>query len=118
LSRAEYDRVRGTEAENLGIRVATLDDEVDKYRAEDDAPRAGRPLALPLPEPWPTPVEGAALLEEMVSAIKTYVIMPPELAIAVALWCLHAHAFDASQISPRLFVTSPEKAAEKAPYCG
>jgi hypothetical protein len=118
LSRVEYDRVRGTEAENLGIRVATLDDEVDKYRAEDDAPRAGRPLALPLPDPWPTPVEGAALLDEMVSVITTYVIMPRESAIAVALRCLHAHAFDASAISPRLFITSPEKRCGKSTLLG
>jgi hypothetical protein len=106
--------VRKAEAEKLGIRVITLDDEVNKYRAEDDAPRAGRPLTLPLPAPWPTPVEGAALLDEIVSAVATYVMMPQESAIAVALWCLHAHAFDASQISPRLFITSPEKRCGKS----
>jgi hypothetical protein len=113
LSRVEYDRVRGTEAEKLGIRVGTLDDEVNKYRAEDDAPRAGRPLALPLPDPWPDPVDGGALLDELVSVFTRYVMMPPASATAAALWCMHAHAFEASTTSPRLFITSPEKRCGK-----
>jgi hypothetical protein len=45
----EYDRVRLKEAERLGVRVGTLDDEVAKLRADDEPPAsAGRSLTLKL----------------------------------------------------------------------
>jgi hypothetical protein len=40
-------------------------------------------------------------------------MLPWEATVAVALWILHAHAFDASAISPRLVITSPEKRCGK-----
>lgn len=69
-----YDRVRESEAEKLGIRRSTLDEEVEKYRIEDDEKRcSGRALSLPTPEPWATPVDGSDLLDDLVGAVATYV---------------------------------------------
>ena len=109
LSPYEYDRVRAPEAEKLGIRVATLDAEVDKIRpANEPTPGAGRPLVLPSPEPWPDPVSGAELLNEIATAIHRYVVLPPESIVASTLFVAYAHAFQAWSISPRLAITSPE----------
>ena len=114
LPAIDYDRLRVAKAEELGCRVGTLDEEVARRRSStEDGTRSGRALALPTPEPWPNPVDGSELLEAMAHAIGSYVRLSEAAAIAVALWCLHAHALDASFISPRLAITSPEKRCGK-----
>ena len=115
LSPIEYDRVRVAEAEKLGARVGTLDEEVLRYRPQDDDARAaGRALSLASPEPWPDPMDGAALIGAIVETINRYVALSPAAAIAGALWCVHAHAFEAFYISPRLAIVSPEKRCGKS----
>jgi putative DNA primase/helicase len=41
-------------------------------------------------------------------------MLPDGAADAVALWVAHTHAFDAAQITPRLFITSLEKGSGKS----
>src|SRR6516164_3353519 len=64
LSAIVYDREREARAERLGIRVGTLDSAV---KAERD--KAAKEQTDFLPhwnvEPWPTPVDGSALLKEL-----------------------------------------------------
>ena len=114
LPPVEYDRRRDQVAKELGIRVSTLDAEVDKHRTgQEIEPRAGRSLALSSPEPWPDPVDGAQLLKELASIVTRFVVLPWEGAVAIALWIMHAHLLDASPVSPRLAVKSPEKRCGK-----
>jgi putative DNA primase/helicase len=114
LSRVEYDRVRNAEAERLEIRISTLDSEVERHRATTVGNEgSGRPLSLPAPEPWASPVDGARLIEQLEWTINDHVKLSTEAAIAVALWCLHAHALEASFFSARLVITSPEKRCGK-----
>ena len=114
LSPIEFDRVRADEAERLGVRVSTLDDEVEKLRPSKEVnPGAGRALSLPVPEPWPELVDGAEILNAAECAIADHVKLSREAAVAVALWCVHAHALDAAYFSPRLAITSPEKRCGK-----
>jgi hypothetical protein len=63
-------------------------------------------------EPWSEPVNGAALLDDIVKVISRYMVMPPHAAEAVALWVLHAWSFGAWHISPLLINVSP------TPGCG
>ena len=107
MSPIDYDRVRKAEAERLGVRVGTLDEEVARRRpkrAEQDEGIAGRALDLAAPEPWPQPVDGAMLLDEMVAQIRRYVMLPREAAAAIALWIVHCHGFDLFPITPRLLI--------------
>src|SRR5918997_5526138 len=87
-----YDRVRVAEARRLGCRVATLDRLVGAVRnaTSPDAPSApDGDATLPEVEPWPEPVDLAAVLEDLISAILLYVAMPHATAVAVALWIAH-----------------------------
>ena len=94
--------------------VGTLDAERAKRQPPAEKPEGqGRALALPDPEPWPEPVDGAELLAALRDAIAAYAIMPVASAEAVALWLLHVHALAAFGISPRLAITSPEKRCGK-----
>jgi putative DNA primase/helicase len=73
----------------------------------------GDVLALEDPEPWPESVDGASLLHELEEIFTRFLALPDGAAPALALWTLHAHAHDASPVSPVLALTSPEKRCGK-----
>ena len=75
-------------------------------------PSQGRELKLPEPQPWPAPVDGAQLLDELAAVIPRYMVMAVEAVHAVALWTLVTHLLDAFDSSPRLAITAPQ------PRCG
>jgi hypothetical protein len=110
----DYDKMREQEAAGLGIRLITLDKEVETIRTKlrgdnaADADSPGRPLKLPPPEPWHLPVDGGALLNEIAAAIRRHVVLARDEIVAVALFVVYSHAYDAWTISPRLAITSPE----------
>src|SRR6266581_3071825 len=112
LSPADYDRARKAEAKRLGIRVETLDAEVAKLRPLSDDEKA-RAVKLESIEPWPEPVDGAQVLDQVASRFSLYVKLPPGAADAIALWDGHSHAFAAFALSPRLNLSSPESGCGK-----
>lgn len=73
----------------------------------------GTRLALEDPEPWPEPVDGSALLSDLVATFRRFLGLPEAAPEALALWVLHAHAHDAAEVSPLLALTSPEKRCGK-----
>ena len=88
LSRVEYDRVRDREAEELGVRVSTLDAEVQQRRSTHEVPksdRQGSTMFLADPEPWPDAVNGDDLLRELEGLFLAYLTMPPGATVAIAL---------------------------------
>ena len=110
LSPVEYDREREAAAEKLGIRVATLDAEISKLRPKESVADS---ILFPELPPWPEPVNGAELLDDLAATFSRFVVMPEGAAEAAALWTLHAHALDAASISPILALLSPEKRCGK-----
>ena len=65
-------------------------------------------------EPWPDPVDGAVLLNEIRDAIERFVVVTPEALIAESLWIVFAHALDAFSISPLLVFSSPVRQCGKS----
>jgi putative DNA primase/helicase len=76
-------------------------------------PGQGRELKLPEPQPWPTAVDGAKLLDELCATIPRYVVMAVEAVHTVALWVLFSYLLDAFETSPRLAITAPQKRCGK-----
>ena len=124
LSPLEYEREREAAAQRLGCRVTMLDRLVKAERPQtsgDVAPKcgadsgsgAGRALANPELDPWPEPVDGSALLDDLAATIRRYLVLEGTAADAVALWIMHTYAIDAAYVSPRLAITSPEKRCGK-----
>jgi 5S rRNA maturation endonuclease (ribonuclease M5) len=60
------------------------------------------------------PQEGATLLSQIVDFIRAYVVLSEPQALIVGLWVLHTHAFDASDATPYLSITSVEKQSGKS----
>ncbi len=73
----------------------------------------GRELKLPEPQPWPTTVDGAKLLDELAATIPRYMVMAVEAVHAVALWVPFTYLLDAFETSPRLAITAPQKRCGK-----
>ena len=113
LNPVEYDRCRDKAAKALGIRISTLDEQVQARRPLPEA-AAGRGVSLPQPDPWPSPVGGAELLDGLAAAIRRHVILRPSAAEAVALWVAHTWVAERFQHTPRLGITSPAKRCGKS----
>lgn len=99
--------------------AAALDADAMRAMEQSEQPAAGPALqgtALTFadPEPWPEPVDAAALLAAMRHELGRYIILPDHADVAVALWCLHSFAVECSDYTPRLLVSSPEKRCGKS----
>lgn len=64
-------------------------------------------------EPWPESVNGSDVLNAVAETFLHYLALPNGAADVLALWCAHAHVYDAFTCSPRLNITSPEKQCGK-----
>ena len=112
LSKIEYDRQREPAAEKLGIRVKTLDDEVDKHRQADGDDKRGP--SIKDTEPWPAVVSLAAALDSAITAYSQYLVVPDGGSEVMALWSMGTHCIREFPIFPRLAITSPVKACGKS----
>ena len=117
LDHIGYDRVREQKAKELGIRVSTLDAEVQarrNTRGTNEPDGQGQTVFLSDPQPWESEVSGDALLRELEGLFLAYLTMPKGAAETFALWTAFSYAHDAFQISPLLAITSPEKGCGKS----
>lgn len=113
--RATFETLRGR-LRRAGVRVMLLDVAMDVEAGDDDncgGAKQGRALTLPAPEPWPEPVDGAALLDRLAVFYARHVFLPAGAADAMAVWAVHTHCFALFRHSPRLAFTSPEKRCGK-----
>jgi len=110
----EYDKVREEEAKTLGVRVSTLDKEVDAERKLLEGDGADQNSIVSDVDEWPEVVQGAQLLSELKAIYQQYVILPEGAAVALALWTLGTYCYDAFRIYPMINLTSPEKRCGKS----
>ena len=117
LSETAYETVRKDEATDLKVEVSYLDlrvKEARKANAVAPAPAKGsKPSVISTLDPWPEAIDGGELLEELTAAFKKHVIMTDEEALTASLWVLHAHTYNAAEISPILMIRSAEKRCGK-----
>ena len=68
--------------------------------------------------PWPSPINGDVLVQDIVELLNRYVSLPEGAAIAVALWVLFSHTVDAARVAPILAILSPVKKCGKTTLLG
>ena len=71
-------------------------------------------LALPPVKPWPEPVDGARLLDELVEAITRVVVLPQWAPETLALFVPHTFAYRYRDISTYIGLESPEHRCGKS----
>ncbi|CAG9165095.1 hypothetical protein LMG23992_00242 [Cupriavidus laharis] len=113
LGKLDYDRVRTPLAERLGVRVGTIDDEVEAARGGAGDSGASKPITFEQVESWPVPVDGAALLTDIADTLRRYIVCDAEAADAGALWIVMTYMMDMVQVAPLLLITAPEKRCGK-----
>ena len=64
--------------------------------------------------PWPEPVEGKVLLDELAAVFRNYVVLPKFAPEALSLFTVHTHAFDLRDVAAYLGVESPVKRCGKS----
>lgn len=111
LDPLDYECQRQQEAGELNLRVSVLDEEVRKLRPAKDDGSLDYFEGL---EPWPEPVDGALLVDELVATINRFCVLPEHSDVLIAAWIVHAHAHECADISPILCLTSPEKRCGKS----
>jgi hypothetical protein len=111
LAPAEYGQRRQALSDEYCIGLKYLDMEYEGRRKSTKTDGDCETLP-PDPEPWPHPVDGAELLDDIVESATTYLVLRKGDPETIALWGVFAHAHDCFGISPRLGVTSP------TPECG
>src|SRR5580658_9342693 len=73
----------------------------------------GKNINLSAPQPWPDPVDGAEVLNQISQTLSRFVSLPKGAADAIALWAAHTHCFQAFSYTPRLHITSPQRQCGK-----
>ncbi|MDG0025951.1 DUF3631 domain-containing protein [Trinickia sp. Y13] len=111
LKPMQYDRVRKGEAKRMGVQVSTLDKLVAVARTEggdgDESP-------FDTVEPWHAPVDGAALLDELVRIVQRFIVCDAATAHGTALWITMTWLMDSVDVAPIAAITAPEKRCGKS----
>jgi putative DNA primase/helicase len=122
LSLLEFEQQRKRVAEEMDIRAAVLDRLVDAKRTDlglgDDTEKQGKPITFPEIRPWPEPVNGAALLDEIAATFARYIVMSEAARTVSAVWPIHTHVFSHFVVTPRLCVRSAVRNSGKTSYFG
>ncbi len=107
-----YEQCRQSQAKILGIRAGTLDRFVSAARKEQEATTATDSLFSEV-TPYPEPVDGAQLVEQISAIIDRHIVCQPATTTAAALWIMFTWCIDAAQIAPIACITAPEKRCGK-----
>ena len=111
---AAWQRTRTLLGEKAKVSVTALDAATAPAGGANGDGKQGQPVKFEDPEPWPEPVDGAALLDTLAALLERYVSLPKGGAVAVAVWALYTWCFRAFSVSPYLMVTAPERESGKS----
>ena len=104
---ADWERLRATLRDETRVRIGVFDKALAGPPHDDDCSGPqGESWEWPEIVPWPTPVDGAALLDDASSLIGRYVEMSRAQADATALWNVHTWLHDRLDLSTFLNITS------------
>ena len=73
---AAFERLRSRFAKETDVRLGELDKLLAKTGEAKELSGQGQALIIDEPEPWDSTVHGAILLDDIATALKSYVILP------------------------------------------
>ena len=107
----EYESQREKLSKDLGIRKSFLDDQRKKAKQEQAA--LGNDDVVIEDEPWLEPVDGVALMQDVVNLFNRYIVLPVGAAAAMAAWVVLTYCYDLFRVLPILGLNSPQKRCGK-----
>lgn len=113
MSKLEYELIRSDEASKLGLRVNVLDELTNNFKNEIEEKSDN--ILFPTVTPWNDVVELRALLDDITQTLNRFVVFQSEHeSRAIALYIIHTYCFEAFDLTPFLFISSPEKRCGKS----
>jgi Protein of unknown function (DUF3631) len=109
--RARVEAARRVRERSGVFDVAAAETSAPRYADEEES--AHGMWEMEEVELWPEPVDGAALLNELASLVRRFVVLPKNAPEALALWVVHTYAFRLRDVSTYLGIESPEKRCGK-----
>jgi len=109
----QYERERTARAKELGVRPSALDHLIKQVREQNAKSKSLVELFGAI-EPWGQPVDGEALLDELVHVFGRFIVLPKYAAETLALWTLFTYTHDSFQHSPILLLRSATKRCGKS----
>ena len=107
---ADWARVKAA-LKAVGVTIGDLERAMGAGEIGDG--KQGRPIEWDDSEPWPEPVDKAALLDALRKLVEHYVDLPAGGDVVMALWGLYTWCFDAFSVCPNLMITAPERESGK-----
>jgi hypothetical protein len=112
---AEYARIRQSVKATKAVQVSELDAMTTPPASAKQASKTETVSELfPTVEPWPEPVNGAALLDDVTATIQRHIIADKETIRAAALWSVFTWFVDVVRVCPIANITAPEKRCGKS----
>jgi DNA polymerase-1 len=105
-----------TELSRLGVQSPArwADSVISPPASASGSGTQGTSLAFEDPTPWPEPVDGEGLLDELADTFRRHVVVHNYGVEAVSLWALLTYVFDVFVICPLLALLSPVKRCGKS----
>ena len=88
-----FERLR-VKLRDTKVRVGELSKAIANTQSVEKAPSSGAGLDWDEDEAWPHPVDGERLLNEIVTTIRRFLVLPEHAAQAMALWAAFSHALE------------------------
>lgn len=107
---AAFARLRAQVKETKRLSMVAFD-KLTASSHDNSRPRGGMFVEV---EPWPDPVNGAVLLDDVTLALARHVIADKETLRAAALWATFTWLVDVVQVAPIANITAPEKRCGKS----
>lgn len=104
---ARYARIRHAVKQAANVPMAEFDRLTQPESTEDGSEM------FPAVDPWPEPVDGAALLDDLETQYGRFVVAERETLRAAALWCAFTWCHDNATVSPLAHISAPEKRCGK-----
>jgi hypothetical protein len=107
----DYDRVRQGKAEELGVKVTTLDAKVKEERKQQESTKT---LLLPNVAPYSEAVNLAILLNQVKGLVRKHLILDDVYVDILTLWIAGTWFVPYVQIFPLLLIDAPERGCGKS----
>ena len=114
LSPIEYDQLRVSEAEKLGVRLTILDEAVRGARRKRCESHSLSASVLPPAPMHSSPVDLPSTLNGLATLIGRHVVVSEAALDIITLWIAHTWVYELFEHTPRLAITSPEKRCGKS----
>jgi putative DNA primase/helicase len=116
LDQIDYALKRKEAAKKLNLPVGTLDSLVKDISKNNELNTRAKDFEEWIVEPWPDPVKGAELFNQIFNTMQRFIIADKESLEAAAMWTALTWLVEHATVLPIAMITAPEKGCGKTVF--